>query len=408
MKRNVILLSGILITLVMMLSCSNEPKYLTSGRWRGVFQANGHEFPFVFQVSGDRPQEALVELINGEERFQLKGIRYSGDSVTIPVDLFDAAFVGKSDGYHLQGRFRKLATEKPDPGIPFVADAGDLPRFPEGAAPAGSLDGSWDLLMGEEKPEATVGNFVQKGSKVTGSILTNTGDFRYLEGVVQGSQFMLSAFSGSSPYLLTGKFESDSLFTGEFITARKMTKLTAKRNPKAALQDPYSFSKLKEGAPSVQFSFPNLKNEQVSLADPRYKGKVVLVTVMGSWCPNCMDEAAFLAPWYKANRDRGVEIIGLAFERKNDFAFAQKVLTRLKERFDIQYELLFAGLAGTDNASKALPALTGIAAFPSTLFIDKKGQVRKVHTGFSGPATGRYYTAFQEEFNALVDTLLKE
>ena len=134
----------------------------------------------------------------------------------------------------------------------------------------------------------------------------------------------------------------------------------------------------------------------------------MIVTVLGSWCPNCLDEAAFLAPWYKANKDRGVEIIGLAFERKNDFEYGKRTLSRLKERFDIRYELLFAGLAGTESASNALPALSGISAFPSTIFIDRKGNVRKVHTGFSGPATGKYYQEFQAEFNALIDELLAE
>ena len=176
----------------------------------------------------------------------------------------------------------------------------------------------------------------------------------------------------------------------------------------AALADPYSFSKLKEGYSSIDFTFPNPDNVPVSLSDPKYKGKVVIVTILGSWCPNCLDEAAFLAPWYIRNKDRGVEIIGLAFERKNDFEFAKRTLTRLKSRFDIRYELLFAGLAGTESASKALPALTGISAFPSSIFIDKKGNVRKVHSGFSGPATGKYYQEFQAEFNALVDELLAE
>ena len=185
-------------------------------------------------------------------------------------------------------------------------------------------------------------------------------------------------------------------------------KIEGRRNPSAALADPYGLSALKEGFTTLDFSFPNLDGNPVSLADSRYKGKVVIVSILGSWCPNCLDEAAFLSPWYKENRKRGVEILGLAFERKNDFDFAKRTLTRLIERFDIQYQILFAGQSGTDSASKALPALNGIAAFPTTIFIDKKGAVRKVHTGFSGPATGKFYEDFKGEFNRLVDTLLVE
>lgn len=129
---------------------------------------------------------------------------------------------------------------------------------------------------------------------------------------------------------------------------------------------------------------------------------------MGSWCPNCLDENAFLAEWYKANHDRGVEIIGLAFERKNDFELARKSLTNLKTRLDIQYEILFAGQSGTESASKALPQLNGITSFPTTIFIDKKGNVRKVHSGFNGPATGKFYEEFKAEFNTLIDQLEAE
>ena len=134
----------------------------------------------------------------------------------------------------------------------------------------------------------------------------------------------------------------------------------------------------------------------------------MVVTILGSWCPNCLDENTFLAQWYKDNKQRGVEIIGLGFERNGDFEAAKKTLTNLKTRLGIQYEILVAGQSGKDNASKALPALNGIASFPTTIFIDKKGNVSKVHSGFSGPATGKFYEEFKKEFNGLIDLLLAE
>lgn len=391
-------------------ACQPAGKNLIEGRWRGVFIVQDHEIPFVFEVTKPNPDSTVVSLINGAERFPLKNITYRNDSVTIPVDLFDAVLTGKLIGNSLTGKFRKLNSEKPGEGLPFKAEAGDAPRFSTRGTPDSfSLAGTWDIEIGSDgNIDNTVGLFKQEGSELTGSILTNTGDYRYLEGVVSDKKIQLSAFSGNSPYLVDCDFASDSTFTGEFVTSRKIVKMAGRRNPKAALADPYSFSRLKDGHSTVEFSFPNLDHVQVSLADPKYKGKVVIVSILGSWCPNCLDEAAFLAPWYKENRDRGVEIIGLAFERKNDFEFAKRTLSRLKDRFDIRYELLFAGLAGTESASKALPALTGIAAFPSTIFIDKSGNVRKIHTGFSGPATGRFYEAFKADFNGLINDLLKE
>ena len=399
------LLSGIFFG-----ACQSEKPQLKVGIWRGAFILTDLEIPFVFEVKGQSPDSLTVDLINGAERFPLKNITYNNDSVTIPIDLYDAVLTGKLTENSIDGKFIKLTTAKPDPGISFKAEFGNSNRFPQSTEAANnSLAGSWDILFaGSDKPEATVGNFEETGGSVTGSILTNTGDYRYLEGVVQGKNFQLSAFSGNSPYLVKGEFTTDSTFTGEFITTRRSTTIEGKRNPKAALADPYSFSKLKDGYTSVEFTFPDLNGKPVSLADPKYQGKVVIVSILGSWCPNCLDETAYLAPWYKANKDRGVEIIGLAFERKNDFDFAKRTLTRLKDRFGIEYELLFAGLSGTESASKALPALSGISAFPSTIFIDKKGKVRKIHTGFSGPATGKFYEEFKIEFNQLIDSLLAE
>lgn len=403
------MIAGVVVTLLL-ISCNSGNSTLKEGVWRGVFDLESNEIPFIFEVKGSSPDSLSVSLINGEERFPLGKITYRNDSVTIPVDLYDAVLTGKLLDNRIDGRFIRLTAEKPDKGIPFKAQWGQSQRFLTVAEiPQFSLGGTWDIeMLNPDHPNHTVGIFEQRENLLTGSILTNSGDYRFLEGVVYGKRFQLSAFSGSSPYLVEGEFTSDSTFVGAFVTPRRSVIIEGRRNPSAALADPYGLSALKEGFTTLDFSFPNLDGNPVSLADSRYKGKVVIVSILGSWCPNCLDEAAFLSPWYKENRKRGVEILGLAFERKNDFDFAKRTLTRLIERFDIQYQILFAGQSGTDSASKALPALNGIAAFPTTIFIDKKGAVRKVHTGFSGPATGKFYEDFKGEFNRLVDTLLVE
>jgi len=391
-------------------SCQTEVQPLKEGLWRGAFILPEHEIPFVFEVKGKSADSISVYLINGADRFELRDITYSNDSISIPIDLYASVLKGKLTENALEGVLIKVGTDKPVAGIPFKAVFGDLPRFPKNSeAPSVSLAGTWDInIVAEGDTDRTVGNFDQKEALLTGSILTPTGDFRFLEGAAHGKIFELSAFGGSSPYLLNGEFTTDSTFTGEFVTPRSSSKVEGKRNAKAALPDPYTASYLKEGFSSIEFSFPNLDGKQVSLADPNYKGKVVIVTILGSWCPNCLDENAFLSEWYKANHQRGVEIIGLGFERKNDFEYGKKALSNLKKRLDIPYEILFAGQSGTASASKALPALNGISAFPTTIFIDKKGNVRKVHTGFNGPATGKFYEEFKTEFNELIDNLVSE
>ncbi|HPT32103.1 MAG TPA: TlpA disulfide reductase family protein, partial [Prolixibacteraceae bacterium] len=381
---------------------------LTQGNWRGVFVLPGNEIPFSFEVKEKSPGSLSVFLINGSDRFELSVVTLQNDSVTIPVDLYSAVFKAKIEGNTISGRFIKLGSEKPDTGLIFTAEAGDLPRFsPKGENPSVSLDGSWDMLFGEGADGKNyVGSFSQNEMMVTGSVLTPSGDFRFLEGVVRGKTFELSAFGGSTPYLLKGEFSTDTTFTGEFITPRSKTPFSGSRNSKAALPDSYTVTRMKQGFTTLGFSFPNLEGQPVSLTDEKYKGKVVIVTILGSWCPNCLDENAFLAEWYKKNQERGVGIIGLGFERKADFESGKKSLGALKTRLDIPYEILFAGKSGTDNVSVALPELEGFAAFPTTIFIDKMGKVRKIHSGFNGPATGKFHEEFKAEFNALMDELL--
>jgi len=391
--------------LLALTSFQQDSKTLKVGLWRGVFTVPNNEIPFLFEV-----KDNSVFLINGEDRFQTKNIAYRNDSVFIPFDLYDAVLKCKIEGSQLQGKLVKTAGGKVVSEVPFKAEYGNKNRFPvRNEKPAISLAGTWDINIGEgADAEKTVGNFNLKGSILTGSILTTTGDYRFLEGVAHGKTFELSAFGGSSPYLLKGEFTGDNSISGEFVTSRKATKIAGTRNAKATLPDAYKVTYMKEGNSSLAFTFPNLEGKQISLSDPAYKGKVVIVTILGSWCPNCLDENKFLSGWYKENKKRGVEIIGLGFERKNDFESAKKSLTALKTRLGIDYEILFAGQSSTEAASKALPQLNGIASFPTTIFIDKKGNVRKVHSGFSGPATGKFYEKFKTEFNALIDKLVAE
>jgi peroxiredoxin len=402
-------LLGVIILVFVFSACQPGTKPLKEGLWRGVFILPENEIPFVFEVMGTNPDSTAIILINGTNRFQVNHISYSNDSVTIPIALYDAVLKGELKGNSINGKFIKSGTAK-DEEIPFKAVWGDSPRFPlKGEAPAVSLTGTWDCeIVYDNQVNKTVGFFSQSGSSLNGSILTASGDYRYLEGVVYGKKFILSEFCGSTPYLVKGEFVNDSIFNGEFVTPRRTSKLTGKRNPEASLPDPYGISQLKEGYTTVSFSFPDLEGKMVSLSDSEYKGKVVIVTILGSWCPNCLDENEFLSSWYRANRQRGIEIIGLGFERRADFNEARKSLSLLKDRLDIQYKLLIAGKSDTQSASKALPELTGISAFPTTLFIDKKGNVRKIHTGFSGPATGKFYEEFKTEFNQLIDHLLAE
>ncbi|MFR0677458.1 TlpA disulfide reductase family protein [Dysgonomonas mossii] len=407
MKKYLIMMAAAFV----LMSCNKASEHkLTDGKWRGEFSISDQKFPFLFDVEGSATDSTTVYLINGAERVPLKGVVYSNDTVTIPILAYDAVLTGTIANGKFEGKFKKLFIDN-DEGVPFTAEKSDAPRFEVAdKATEISLAGKWDIQFIGQKGDTAhnVGIFSQDKSILTGSILTNAGDLRYLEGALTNNGFQFSAFAGLSPYLIKGKFEGNDSFTGEFYTTRGVTKLVGKRNAEAALADPYSLAYMKKGEDRLAFTFPNVEGQKVSLSDPRYKDKVVIVSILGSWCPNCLDEMEYLSPWYKENSKRGVEIIGLAFERKDDPEYVKTVLSRLVKRYNVDYEILFAGKLGDDATAKALPQVSKIMGYPTTIFIDKKGIVRKIHTGFNGPATGLFYEEFKQDFNKVVEDLLAE
>lgn len=371
------------------------------GFWRGVFTLSGQqEAPFNFELKGK-----TAYLINAAERFELKGVAQRGDSLFIPVDVYNRLLSAKiePDG-SLTGALHYL--DSPTKPIPFRAEPGKQYRFSAHPAPASvSLHGKWDVVINNKTK--LIGVFEQRGNRLTGTFLSTGGDLRYYEGNVEGNTFALSAFDGSSPMMFKGTVSGNEL-TGELVNGSSVRPIAGTRNAQAALPDAYSITTAKPGVPFT-FTFPDaFTGKPVSLSDPKYRGKVVIVTIMGSWCHNCMDEAALLAPWYEANKKRGVEIIGLSYEAKNDPAFAKARLEPMKKRYQIGYDILFAGIADAKHPSESLPALSEVAVYPTTIFVRRNGEVAKVHTGYSGPATGVYYEEFVKEFNAEMDELLKE
>jgi thiol-disulfide isomerase/thioredoxin len=390
------------------LSCERKSN-LQSGIWRGELAVAGNkQAPFLFEVNNDGADTAIVTLINGEERVVLSGVTFPGDSIIIPIIAYDAVIKGVLTDDSIEGRFIKNYIED-DHGVPFTARQGKGARFAPAVSPTDiAIDGKWEVHFIGEKGDTThnVGIFQSDDQIVTGSILTNSGDLRFLEGVYTQDGVQLSAFGGLSPYLIEITFTGNNHFTGTFYTTRGTTQLSGRRNDEAALADPYSLAGLKPGYETLGFSLPDIDGNIVSLSDERFRDKVVIVSILGSWCPNCLDEMAFLAPWYEENRERGVEVIGIAFERKDDFDYAKKAITQLKERYNTGYPILFGGEVGKEGIAGALPELDNFSSYPTTIFIDRQGKVRRIHTGFNGPATGLFYQEFIKDFNTQVDSLL--
>jgi len=384
------------------------------GVWRGEFVISETHIPFNFEYNNKDKDHPVLTLLNGTRRDDFKVTKLSGDSIFVKMNTYDAALVAnvESDG-KITGEYRSLVPGFRGSSLPFTAEHGKDYRFVEKGKEQPTkhnLTGKWDLqVYSKAKMPDNVALLKQEGNKLTGVVMSTVGDSRELEGVVQGDEFVLSHFSGPNPRVYKGKINDDGSITGVISSGiYDNTKFEGNKNAQAALPDPYQLTHLKEGYKKLDFTLPDLDGKQVSLSDDKYKGKVVIVEIVGTWCPNCTDQTAFLSPWFKENKKRGVEAIAIGFEQKDDLEYAKYTLGTLKKKYGIEYDILFGGIADKKVASEKLPALNRMMAFPTTILIDRKGEVRQIHTGYTGTITGDYFTEYVKKWNKDLDELIAE
>jgi thiol-disulfide isomerase/thioredoxin len=388
---------------------AEEVNALKTGVWRGVITMQDRQLPFNFEVVRDSNGGYDVFLINAEERLLLDEVTVTEDSVDAALHIFDANIKAAIVNDSLKGVFVKnFAT---DYHLPFEAAWGQEYRFDSVASdtPA-DFSGKYSVTFVHEKDTTqAIAIFHQSGNKVSGSFLTPTGDYRFLDGNASGSTLKLSTFDGNYLYLFTARMRDDGKIEGEFISGKTWKeRWIAEKNENATLPDAESLTWLKDAYDKITFKFPDVTGQVKSLDDEKYRNKVVILQLLGTWCPNCMDETKYLAPWYEENKDRGVEIIGLAYERKDDFEYASERVKKMAQKMEVGYDILIAGTDDKEKAGQTLPMLNAVVAFPTTIFIGKDGKVKKIHTGFNGPGTGRYFEQFKEDFNETVNELLME
>lgn len=408
--------SGItlVISLLFFWNASAQSK-LRTGFWNAKLQLNDSvQLPFSFEVKYESDL-FFIDIINSTERITINEIAINGDSLFFRMPVFDSEFKCKIKGDTITGKWINHA-RKDRNVIPFMAayrqQKEDKEKF---SSPVSfSLEGRWECNFSPGTSDASkaLGIFKQSSpyKNASGTFLTETGDYRYLEGRLnEDARFYLSCFDGAHAFLFTGKIKGDSILNGRFYSgAHWQEPWDARRNFKFELRNPDSLTHLKPGYTKVDFNFKNTEGKNVSLKDDKFKNKVVMIQLMGTWCPNCMDETKFLAPFYDKYKSKGLEIVALAFERTDDFAKAVSNVERSKKRFNANYEFLITMKTGKDQASEALPMLNEVMAFPTTIYIDKKGNVRKIYTGFNGPATGEAYNRYVEETTRFVEKLLSE
>jgi thiol-disulfide isomerase/thioredoxin len=356
-----------------------------------------------------------VEIINGSERIRLDSIQYgrdrtrARDTMNIHFPEYQTYLHAEIRGGVMQGEW--VVKTREDYRIPFYAHAGRDYRFTNlTQAPDKNLSGEWAALIGTdtENPEKAIGEFKQTGNRLEGTFRTETGDYRFLEGTVQGRKFWMSSFNGWHAYLFSGSIRGDSLF-GEYRSGKHYRSLwMASRNPDFKLGDADSLTTLKAGA-NISFNLKTPEGRNLTFPSKEFDGKIKIFTIMGTWCPNCRDEQVFLNEFLQQNPEaaKDLAIVGFAFERHKDPAQANAHLLEYKKKMGIPFDIVYAGKNDKADAEKLFPALSKVIAYPTMIILDRQNRVRRIHTGFDGPATSKY-GAFKKEFSDLIETLRKE
>lgn len=405
MKNTVLLL---LVVSLFITSCNKqENTSLAVGDWLAKMEVSeGQLLPFNFTLAMDADGKYTMKMYNAEEVVTVDEFSFNGDSINIRMPIFEGHISGTYTENEIVGEFIE---ESKDRRVPFHAVQGPSERFEVKENAKVNISGIWESYfnVNTENEYPAKGIFMQNGNKVKGTFRTNTGDYRYLEGVVSGDSMKLSAFDGSHVFLFLAQV-TDSTLNGKFYSGRHaVQEFMGARNEAFELPDSDNLTYLREGYDKFDFSFPNASGKMVGLSDPMFRNKPVLVQIMGTWCTNCLDETRYYVDFLKNNPDLDVQFVGLAFEYAKTEEKAIEGIRRLQEREEVTYPILLAqyGTSNKQKANEKLPMLNHILSYPTTIYIDREGEVKKIHTGFNGPATGEKFEEFKEQFRATLEDL---
>ncbi len=368
-----------------------------NGRYEITFDLGEVQCPTRWEINGSE-----LFILNAAERIKVLDFVLNGDngSFTLPVFHTTVNFVFNSD-QTLSGVF-KNQFRKGDYQVPFSGK----PFSKKPLVKAAAKRSTYDVTMGSgEDAYKTIGVFTKKVDKITGTFMTETGDYRYLEGEqLDSNNFYLSCFDGSHLFHFSARTEGDSIF-GKFYSGNHWnTTWKGVIDETVSLANPDSLTFLNEGVSNVDFYGLDAHGDSTYFNSDNFT-KPTIVQLLGTWCPNCMDESKYYSELSKKYQNQ-IDFIGLAFERVGVKEERLAVIETYRKELNLDYPVYLSGAASKPVASEMFSELNKISSFPTTIFFDKNGKVQKIHTGFNGPGTGSYYTDYVTEIESFLDGLV--
>lgn len=379
---------------------------LTPGSYSAYLQLNETTQLPVHLTVEKKQKRILLVVNNAEERIELTNGINKGDTVILPFPSFDSELRFITDKKKEIRGFWFNYNKGTNYKIPFFANFNPKPRKKEEAS--GNLNGKWETHFSPQTKdeEDALGIISQDHNHITGTFRTETGDYRFLEGYIDGSKFYLSAFDGSHAFLLNGTLK-DHKIQGFFYSGKHYsTDFAAIYNPNFELRDPDSITILNPESKEFSFNLKTIDGKDYHFPNEQTKGKVVIIQIMGTWCPNCMDETNYYKELYDKYHSKGLEIISIGYEATDSFEEQAKKIQTLKQRKNLDFTFLVGGKASKGIASEHFHMLNEVISFPTSIYIGRDGEVKRIHTGFNGPGTGEVYTEYVKKTNALIESLL--
>ncbi|HTR38054.1 MAG TPA: TlpA disulfide reductase family protein [Bryobacteraceae bacterium] len=376
-----------------------------AGLWDATIHFNNADIPFRLEIAGDGPS-VRGWLFNGDDKVLATSGKFQNGSLVLNFDDYAAKLTATLKDGVLTGEYGPMLKKI----YPVMARRHQTETKSSAKAP--SISGLWEVDVNSAKGEKAWRFIVrQMGGDVSAAILRVDGDTGALTGGYKDGKFTLSHFSGGRPSLLIVTPESDGTLAIDMTDLHGARELKAVRPAVARAEglpspeDPDHHTTVKDRSEPFRFSFPDLNGRLVSNTDARFQGKVVLVNVTGSWCPNCHDEAPFLEALYRKYHSQGLEIVALSFEEDEQLQNPARLRAFIKT-YGIDYTVLLCGVP--DDRDKKLTQPVNLNSWPTTFFLGRDGRVRFVHAGFPGPASGELYKQAAQEFYSQVESLLAE
>ncbi len=404
--------------LILAWGCGGEKEAGLDGHWRATWTSQAGEVPVDMVFKTTAAGELEGEIHNAAEVIKFSGIEKKGKHLDLFIEAFESLMSVDiaENGRSMSGKWAKQVGA--GVGMPFKAIKTDEERFPldkyppaEGEAPIKDISGTWRWDWEGGDPDGyLVASFKQDGEKVTASVRSSIGDWRWLEGVYRNGRLWLSLFNGTWVFLVRAEMDAGGKLNGIWVkSSNEPIKWTAVKQD-IDLPDVFTLTELTNDKNLLRFSYPSSDDpgKMISNSDPEFQGKPLVVALTTTGCPNGHDNAALLSKLYKEYHPKGLNMVFVNDEMTKNVELTIARIKRFRRLYDLPFPIAYSLAMNKKEMTAELPDLKRYVAWPTTVFYGPDGKVAAIHTGMEGPGTGPFYIRLENRYREIIESLLQK